>query len=420
MTPRAFAYWGLACLMVAGASARAEDSRSAVAAQDAAEVQAALQDSREGEVEHVERALRFSVPPEDKARLTALALSGGGQWGAFGAGFLKGWGERTTDTRPSFDVVTGTSTGALISTFAFLASAPCGQSPCDPPSCGGKPCDEQIIQQYLAIKHDGDVYSNRFFLSLLWADSLTTRPQFRKRLDAAITAEMVKRVGEEGTRGRVLLVGATDILSGKFHYFDLTRTAKVFNYTRSAKEKEKLRQEYIDKLMASSAIPVQFPPVWLRDTPKWRPSLYVDGGARRNVFLEGLGRFAKAQGREFKIYCLMNGARGVDRVTRDDLQRGVNIKNMATRSVEILLDESTEGNLIRIYLELQQLGYQHGEAVYAGIPKTVAEDCRVKAAAQDTNFSYGVMKCLSDAGEQFAQEDTAKVWHANPLDASPY
>jgi hypothetical protein len=47
-----------------------------------------------------------------------LAISGGGDDGAFGAGLLVGWTE--TGTRPEFRGVTGISTGALIAPFAFL------------------------------------------------------------------------------------------------------------------------------------------------------------------------------------------------------------------------------------------------------------------------------------------------------------
>jgi Patatin-like phospholipase len=50
-----------------------------------------------------------------------LALSGGGEHGAFGAGLLDGWSE--TGRRPIFDIVTGVSTGALMAPFAFLGSA---------------------------------------------------------------------------------------------------------------------------------------------------------------------------------------------------------------------------------------------------------------------------------------------------------
>jgi len=47
-----------------------------------------------------------------------LAVSGGGENGAFGAGLLCGWSENAT--RPVFELVTGVSTGALIAPFAFL------------------------------------------------------------------------------------------------------------------------------------------------------------------------------------------------------------------------------------------------------------------------------------------------------------
>ena len=47
-----------------------------------------------------------------------LSLSGGGDDGAYGAGFLNGWSQ--TGKRPEFAVVTGVSTGALIAPFALL------------------------------------------------------------------------------------------------------------------------------------------------------------------------------------------------------------------------------------------------------------------------------------------------------------
>ena len=50
---------------------------------------------------------RTNLPP-----VYYLAVSGGGDNGAFGAGLLNGWSE--TGTRPEFKMVTGVSTGALI------------------------------------------------------------------------------------------------------------------------------------------------------------------------------------------------------------------------------------------------------------------------------------------------------------------
>lgn len=49
-----------------------------------------------------------------------LAVSGGGDAGAFAAGLIAGW--TTHGTRPLFKVVTGISAGALVAPFAFLGS----------------------------------------------------------------------------------------------------------------------------------------------------------------------------------------------------------------------------------------------------------------------------------------------------------
>ena len=54
-----------------------------------------------------------------------LAISGGAENGAFGAGLLVGWSD--AGTRPAFDLVTGVSSGALIAPFVFLGRDHDGQ-----------------------------------------------------------------------------------------------------------------------------------------------------------------------------------------------------------------------------------------------------------------------------------------------------
>src|SRR5689334_22409477 len=50
-----------------------------------------------------------------RRQVNLLAISGGAEDGAFGAGLLAGWGD--AGNRPSFDLVTGVSSGALIAPF---------------------------------------------------------------------------------------------------------------------------------------------------------------------------------------------------------------------------------------------------------------------------------------------------------------
>ena len=60
-----------------------------------------------------------------------LALSGGADDGAFGAGLLVGW--TAHGDRPEFDLVTGISAGALIAPFAFSAATTTRSSPASSP-----------------------------------------------------------------------------------------------------------------------------------------------------------------------------------------------------------------------------------------------------------------------------------------------
>ena len=69
-----------------------------------------------------ERAWRKAQgEPGPRPQLNYLAISGGGENGAFGAGLLVGWTD--AGTRPDFKLVSGISTGALTAPFAFVGPA---------------------------------------------------------------------------------------------------------------------------------------------------------------------------------------------------------------------------------------------------------------------------------------------------------
>src|SRR5206468_7743501 len=82
-----------------------------------------------------------------------LAISGGGDNGAFGAGLLGGWTK--AGTRPTFKLVTGVSTGALIAPFAFLGPA----------------YDAQLKSMYTAISLK-DIATTRSMFSVVFGDSM--------------------------------------------------------------------------------------------------------------------------------------------------------------------------------------------------------------------------------------------------------
>lgn len=60
-------------------------------------------------------------PPIPGRPLSVLVLPGGGKFGVFTGGVLCGWS--AAGTRPTFDVVTGVSSGALTAVYAFLGPA---------------------------------------------------------------------------------------------------------------------------------------------------------------------------------------------------------------------------------------------------------------------------------------------------------
>src|SRR5580698_1842790 len=65
-----------------------------------------------------ESLIQAGQPPDPLPPADYLALSSGGDNGAFAAGLLVGWSAR--GDRPVFKVVTGVSAGALVAPFAFL------------------------------------------------------------------------------------------------------------------------------------------------------------------------------------------------------------------------------------------------------------------------------------------------------------
>lgn len=189
--------------------------------------------------------------------LDVLAISGGGDWGAFGAGVLQGWREVQGELAlPRFDVVTGVSTGALIAPFAYL----------------GDDASLAVVDDlYRTPKSDWIVLKD-WFVFLPWRESFTDTSGLRREIEENLTAERVARIAEESKKDRALIIGTTNLDLG------LPRAWALGRETEHMDERGGMKRVH-DILMASAAIPGVFPPVVIDDT------LHVDGGTTANVLL---------------------------------------------------------------------------------------------------------------------------------------
>ena len=142
-----------------------------------------------------------------------LIISGGGDWGAFGAGFLKGWQKVPVShplAKPEFDAVTGVSTGTLIAPFAFL---------------GDEQSIEQILNMYRNPKKDW--VKQRGYLYFLPDNiSFAEVPGLEREIREHITVDMLRRIAKAGADGRILLVNTTELDVGQPRVFDLVAEAQ--------------------------------------------------------------------------------------------------------------------------------------------------------------------------------------------------
>jgi hypothetical protein len=194
--------------------------------------------------------------------IDVLVISGGGDWGAFGAGVLKGWGRvRGELARPQFDVVTGVSTGAMIAPFAFL---------------GDDESIERIVQMYRNPQNDWAVSRGLLFF-LPNNPSFFALPGLEREVHTMVDRRMLERIVTEGASNRGLVVNTTNIDFGDMHAWDIVAEAKA---ALARNDEERVRRI----LLASAGIPGAFPS---RGIGQY---LYVDGAITGNILYGGRAR----------------------------------------------------------------------------------------------------------------------------------
>jgi predicted patatin/cPLA2 family phospholipase len=189
-----------------------------------------------------------------------LALSGGGDDGAFGAGLLVGWSAR--GNRPSFDVVTGVSTGALSAPFAYL----------------GRDYDPQLKAVYAEASAD-TIYRTRSVFAAVTEDAMADSAPLRNMIAQHVSGAMVRRIAEEYRKGRLLLILTTNLDQGRPVVWNIGAIADSGSPAA--------RDLIIDVLLASASMPAIFPPVMIDVTVdgKKYQEMHVDGGTVAQAFL---------------------------------------------------------------------------------------------------------------------------------------
>jgi hypothetical protein len=207
--------------------------------------------------EQLRRARKPGNPPDRKYRV--LVVSGGGIYGAFPAGVLTGWTE--AGTRPTFDVVTGISTGALIAAVAFLG-----------------PADDPLLRELYTQVENKDIFVIRKPVRSIFSESIADSSPFEERMRCVVTPDKLRRVAAEHAKGRRLYVGTTNLATRRLVVWDMGAIA-----ARGTPESEKL---FEDVLLASSAVPGFFAPRRIDVDIDGRTveELHVDGGVSRSMF----------------------------------------------------------------------------------------------------------------------------------------
>lgn len=254
-----------------------------------------------------------------------LALSGGADDGAFGAGLIVGWGER--GSRPNFDLVTGISAGALIAPFAFL----------------GKDYDRSLSQIY-TLHDGGQIYRANVLAGVFGGPAVADNEPLAQLIERYVDQRMLQRVAEERTKGRLLLIGTTNIDAQRPVFWDMGRIA-----LRGDKAALRLFRKV---LLASAALPGIFPPVQIdvEVEGKHFTEMHVDGGPTRQVFLTpGDFRFAdldRATGIKVRRHLWV--IRNAKIEPEYQVVKGSALA-ISTRSLDILTKHQGLGDILRMY-----------------------------------------------------------------------
>ena len=322
-----------------------------------------------------ERKDDFVDPHTGEKQYTALAISGGGANGAFGAGFLYGW--TVAGDRPKFKLVTGISTGALIAPYAFL----------------GSEYDEMIREVYTTVetKNIIEKYSP---LSILSAkESFASSSPLQNIIKQHVDTGLLQSVAQAHNEGRRLYIGTTHMDAQRLVVWNMGKIAQIG-------DKEAL-QLFRDVLLASASIPTALPPVLIpvEVDGKLYDEMHTDGGTATQLFFHGgtidLAKAGQSSGLVLgdrpiaRLYVIRNG-----KMQSDPQQIPRNLQKISTRALETALKTAALNSLFRMYVFARR---EQSELFYVAIPEDFVFQTEELFDREEMNklFEIGFAKATS-------------------------
>jgi len=189
-----------------------------------------------------------------------LAISGGGQYAAYNAGLLVGWSE--SKTRPTFDVVTGISSGAIVAAYAFL----------------GEKYDPNL-QRFFTTVSDKDLFSYRPVVQLIRNGAIADPKKLIDLIERETGDQFFFDLKQAHAAGRRLFIGTMNVRTRRVTIWDVGAIA----CSQRAESREIVRKIFL----AAGSIPGLLPSV------KFEVEIggvhyceeHVDGGAASQTFI---------------------------------------------------------------------------------------------------------------------------------------
>ncbi|MBU7581178.1 MAG: patatin-like phospholipase family protein [Porphyrobacter sp.] len=258
---------------------------------------AALLDGRAELQASLEQTLGEAFVAETRHGPALLALSGGGQWGAFGAAFLEQLDANSPGGLPKFTVITGVSTGALQALYVGAAMA-------QPHGPDRAAVLSQLTTQYNPGSEREIVKRSSKYLAPFKGAVAKLGP-LRRRIEAALCKSnaanpvevadcpLIEQLAQPDAP--TVLLGFVEVETGEMQYVNVTQIARDAVSPRNDDARIDIRtaqQCITGGALASVAMPFFYQQVQVTSAspepaPKRpsKPVTYYDGGVRQSMFL---------------------------------------------------------------------------------------------------------------------------------------